>query len=361
MLKFRTDAIHKRPLDLLFTERYSFKAGRKISGYELLLRQTYKQALTGETRAIKSILKFAREIEHFHGDPHFPTRYSNTAPYVSAEPAMRLLGILVEFKEPESVPQGLAPWVAEALAERKIWCNRSYVCKPDEIDGSRYLLSQDPLYVPARPARDPAATRFKPGESGNPLGRRRVYRGSSAPVHFLDERVKVKVNGRAREITRLQNLLFKLELMAAKGDEDIRKLLLEFGLKVEAARYRHNREPDQLYFSQDAWINDLGFFHRHLKDVEILSQRSRKYHLMMPWIVELALARLEPGALNDEEQVVVVRATSTPEKVRWPDWWGEENRRRRPLKRREGHVTLSYTDDCDRSLVDTGWGRPRRW
>lgn len=356
MLKRRTHKIDERPLDLLFAERYPYKAGRKISGYELLLRQAYKEALGGETGAIKMILQFARKIELIHGDRYYPTRYLNADPYVSAEPAMRLLGILVKFKKPEWLELGLAPWVAEALAERNVRCDNRHICPPDEIASSRYLLQRDPLYTPARPARDPAATRFKPGQSGNPLGRRRVYRWSSAPVHFLDEPLTVKVNGRVREITRLQNLLFKLELIAAKGDEDIRKLLLEFGLKVEAQRYRHNREPDRLYFSEDNEINALGFFLRSLKEAGILNVRSRKYHLMMPWIVDLALARLEPGALNDEEQVVVVRATSTPEKVRWPDWWGEENRRRRPLKRREGHVTLSYIDDFDRMCVDAGWG-----
>ena len=40
-----------------------------------------------------------------------------------------------------------------------------------------------------------------------------------------------------------------------------------------------------------------------------------------PWIVEAALARLGSRRLTVEEQVTVVRATRTPRKVRWPDWW----------------------------------------
>ena len=40
-----------------------------------------------------------------------------------------------------------------------------------------------------------------------------------------------------------------------------------------------------------------------------------------PWLVEAALARLGDRRLTLEEQEIVVRATRTPKKVRWPDWW----------------------------------------
>src|SRR5262249_831353 len=40
-----------------------------------------------------------------------------------------------------------------------------------------------------------------------------------------------------------------------------------------------------------------------------------------PWIVEAALARFAEKQLTPEEQKVVLKATRTPAKVRWPDWW----------------------------------------
>lgn len=40
-----------------------------------------------------------------------------------------------------------------------------------------------------------------------------------------------------------------------------------------------------------------------------------------PWIVEAALARLGDRVLSREEQATVVKATRTPNKVRWPEWW----------------------------------------
>lgn len=40
-----------------------------------------------------------------------------------------------------------------------------------------------------------------------------------------------------------------------------------------------------------------------------------------PWTVEAALARRGDRHLTLEEQKTVFRATRTPSKVRWPDWW----------------------------------------
>ena len=40
-----------------------------------------------------------------------------------------------------------------------------------------------------------------------------------------------------------------------------------------------------------------------------------------PWLVEEALWRLGDRRLSRDEQATIVRATRTPTKVRWPDWW----------------------------------------
>jgi hypothetical protein len=41
-----------------------------------------------------------------------------------------------------------------------------------------------------------------------------------------------------------------------------------------------------------------------------------------PWLVEAALARL-PQTLSLADQRIVVNATRTPRRVRWPEWWSE--------------------------------------
>ena len=44
--------------------------------------------------------------------------------------------------------------------------------------------------------------------------------------------------------------------------------------------------------------------------------------VLEPWLVEAALARLK-GALSPADQRIIVKATRTPHKVRWPKWWSE--------------------------------------
>jgi hypothetical protein len=49
--------------------------------------------------------------------------------------------------------------------------------------------------------------------------------------------------------------------------------------------------------------------------------RPTAHMALEPWIVEAALRRLGNRRLTVEEQEVVVRATRTPWKVKWPNWW----------------------------------------
>jgi hypothetical protein len=44
--------------------------------------------------------------------------------------------------------------------------------------------------------------------------------------------------------------------------------------------------------------------------------------VLEPWLVEVALARLD-RTLSPADQRIIVKATRTPHKVRWPEWWSE--------------------------------------
>jgi hypothetical protein len=44
--------------------------------------------------------------------------------------------------------------------------------------------------------------------------------------------------------------------------------------------------------------------------------------VLEPWLVEAALARLD-RRLSPAEQRTIVKATRTPNKVKWPEWWSE--------------------------------------
>jgi hypothetical protein len=63
--------------------------------------------------------------------------------------------------------------------------------------------------------------------------------------------------------------------------------------------------------------------------------------VLEPWLVEAALARLN-RELTAAEQQIIVQATRTPHKVKWPDWWSEcpkfHGVRRSPASPGKGHV-----------------------
>jgi hypothetical protein len=44
--------------------------------------------------------------------------------------------------------------------------------------------------------------------------------------------------------------------------------------------------------------------------------------LLEPWLVAAALSRLD-REFSPAEQRIIVDATRTPHKVRWPEWWSE--------------------------------------
>ncbi len=84
--------------------------------------------------------------------------------------------------------------------------------------------------------RPPVATRFQPGQSGNPRGlRRRAGPGLAGIVAAaLDERIAVTENGRRRRITKLEAAVKQLVNRAAAGETRVTQLLLALAQTHEA-------------------------------------------------------------------------------------------------------------------------------
>jgi hypothetical protein len=98
--------------------------------------------------------------------------------------------------------------------------------KMDECDRPP---AEDAGYKVGR-CRPPLATRFRPGQSGNPGGRPK--RGVGAIVtRALRERVEAKENGRRRRITKLEAAVKQLVNRAANGDQ--RATQFVFALMLE--------------------------------------------------------------------------------------------------------------------------------
>ena len=60
---------------------------------------------------------------------------------------------------------------------------------------------------------------------------------------------------------------------------------------------------------------------RLLAVLPIFSSRAKKTDLIEPWLVEAALARFGDKRLTIDQQRLVVRKTSNPKTVSWPEWW----------------------------------------
>src|SRR5256886_11571782 len=75
----------------------------------------------------------------------------------------------------------------------------------------------------------PQHTRFRAGRSGNPAGRRKGVRNLATDVkRILKVPVKVKENGRSREISTQEGALMVLREKALKGDARSLDRLLEY-------------------------------------------------------------------------------------------------------------------------------------
>ena len=84
-----------------------------------------------------------------------------------------------------------------------------------------------PETEPAGRRLPPLATRFRPGQSGNPRGRPKRARGLAGLVaRALAERVEAKENGRRRRITKLEAAVKQLVNRAASGEARATQLLL---------------------------------------------------------------------------------------------------------------------------------------
>jgi hypothetical protein len=78
---------------------------------------------------------------------------------------------------------------------------------------------------PRLPRRPPPATRFRPGQSGNPRGSRKRTFGAAVAA-ALGEKVDVKENGRSRPMTKLEAAAKQLANRAASGDRRAMQLVV---------------------------------------------------------------------------------------------------------------------------------------
>ncbi|MEM6635987.1 MAG: DUF5681 domain-containing protein [Pseudomonadota bacterium] len=172
--------------------------------------------------------------------------------------------------------------------------------------------------------RPPVSTRFPKGKSGNPRGR---PRGRTRDIPYdaaLGQKVTIRDGGRDRQVTAAEAFLLQLAKQGIEGDSAAARQTLA---SIEEARAKHVLHDDAGDLTIVRVLVAPGRVSTALEPLRI-GRKLDRYRptarmALEPWIVEAALDRLGARRLTPAEQQTVLKATRTPRKVNWPDWWTE--------------------------------------
>jgi hypothetical protein len=168
----------------------------------------------------------------------------------------------------------------------------------------------------------PRTTRFAKGRSGNPAGRPRGRHREAPYEAVLGQMVKIREGGIERPVTAAEAFLLQLTKRALEGDSAAARDSLAM---IEQDTQRPGASQSQVSVIIRS-ILDPGSVTSALEPLRMAKKldpyRETARMALEPWLVEAALARLSQP-LSPADQRIVVKATRTPHKVRWPEWWSE--------------------------------------
>src|SRR5262249_49709838 len=138
----------------------------------------------------------------------------------------------------------------------------------------------------------------------------------------LGQMVTIREGGTPRRVTAAEAFLLQLTKRALEGDDAAARASLA---AIEEARKRQGVGEDGIT-SIVLLAVAPGRLTPALEPLRMARKldpyRETARIALEPWLVEAALARLD-RKLSAAEQRVIVKATRTPHKARWPEWWSE--------------------------------------
>lgn len=170
--------------------------------------------------------------------------------------------------------------------------------------------------------RPPASSRFRKGRSGNPGGRPRGRFREPPYEAVLGQKVTIREDGQERQVTAAEAFLLHVAKKGLEGDGAAARQAMAAIDEAKATRLVRDEEETITFvtvYTSPGTVNSGLEPLRMARKLDRYRETARM--ALEPWIVEAALARLGARRLTRDEQKVVLQATRTPKKVRWPDWW----------------------------------------